>query len=209
MSRKRKKLQVEINPHFFYNTLNGMIALNRMGEKKKLQKTIMNLAELCRYASMGEEDTATIEEECTIQGQYLELEKLKYDNRIEYEIHVEDSCADCEIPKMLLQPIIENSLSHGMGECGQSLMVKIDVSSAEVEGKGKMIKILIRDNGVGFDAESVSEETEDSGIAYVKKRAKQFDNGMMFECKSKPGEGTETIIMIRKERKESDYFSCG
>lgn len=205
MKTGRKNLNVQINPHFFYNTLNGMLALNHMGEKKKLQKTIMNLADVCRYASVGEEDTASIEEDCMILEQYLELEKLKYDDRIEYEISVEDACKDRKIPKMLLLPILENSMVHGMGEREQVLALAVRVSAADVEGKTGT-RISIRDNGIGFDTE-VLESMEDGGIEYVKNRARLFDGEMTFQCTSKPQEGTETVIFFRGVRRGNDYFS--
>lgn len=197
MSGKKKILQVQINPHFFYNTLNGMLALNRMGEKKKLEKSIMNLAELCRYSSIGGEDTAAIEDECMIQKQYLELEKLKYDDRIEYEISVEDACLYRRIPKLLLQPILENSVVHGLGE-QPVLNIAVHVSSVEAED-GNMTKIVIRDDGAGFDVENMWTAKAHEGIDTVKRRAEEFDTKAVFCCTSKPGEGTETVLMFRED----------
>lgn len=199
MSKKRKMIQAQINPHFFYNTLNGMLALNRMGEKKKLEKTIMNLADLFRYSSVGGEDTATLEEECRICQAYLELERLKYSNTIEYEIHVEEACKGRRIPKMLLQPILENSMAHGIGGRGQSLTITVDVSAADTEADS-LTKIIIRDNGIGFDSEEILKETEDSGIGYVKEQVKAFDSEAVFICRSEPGGGTETMFIFGEER---------
>lgn len=157
----------------------------------------MNLADLCRYSSLGGEETATIEDECMIQKQYLDLEKLKYDDRIEYEIYVDRDCRYREIPRLLLQPILENSIVHGIGN--GSITITIRVSSEEVTGRGVMTKISISDNGVGFDADTLVEE-ENSGIAGVKSRARQFDSEMLFSCSSKPGEGTQTVLMFRENQ---------
>lgn len=144
MSKQKKTLHVQISPHFFYNTLNGMLALNRMGEKKRLEKTIMNLSDLCRYSSVGEEETATVEEECMIEEQYLELENLRYDDRIRYEFCIEDECNDRKIPRMALWQAMKNSIAHAP-EDGE-IMIKVHVSSAYAEDGETETVISVRGN---------------------------------------------------------------
>lgn len=198
-----KMLQSQVNPHFLYNTLNGFIALNRMGEKKKLEKSIMNLAQLFRYSSSMENIT-TIEEECNIEKDYLDLEKLKYEERVEYEIYLEDACKKRKIPKLLLQPIVENSIVHGMGDTDKPIMITTSICSVDIKGIGTMTVILISDNGMGFDMEKISKEEEHSGIENVKNRAKIFDREMFFQCTSKVGEGTETIFVFQDREAENE-----
>lgn len=197
---KFKALQAQINPHFLYNTLNGLIALNRMGEKQKLEKNIINLTHLFRYACSNENVT-TIEKECSFLEEYLELEKLKYEERLEYMIFVDDACKERMIPKLLLQPIVENSVIHGMGDTDRAIMIKIMVTSREVKGIGNATVITVRDNGSGFDCEADPDGKEHVGMENVRKRAELFCEEVIYQCTSKPGKGTKTTLAFKHEEK--------
>lgn len=117
-----KALQSQINPHFLYNTLNGFVALNRMGEKKILEKSIIELSRLFHYAC-SKQDTSRVKEELNFLEEYLKLEKLKYAERLAYLIWTDEACREKEIPKLLLQPIVENSIKHGMGDTAQPIVI--------------------------------------------------------------------------------------
>lgn len=193
-----KVLQAQINPHFLYNTFNGLIALNRMGEKKNLEKSIMNLSNLFRYSS-SKDDFTTIEKECSFVKEYLELEKLKYEERVEYEIFFDDASKEKKIPKLLLQPIVENSIVHGMGETDVPIKINVVVSAAGVKGIGNVTMIMVSDDGIGFDKDGLSDGEEHSGVENVKSRAELFCREMAFQCISKPGRGTKTIFIFRED----------
>ena len=165
-----RALQSQINPHFLYNTLNGFVALNRMGEKKKLEESIISLSHLFQY-TCRRQDTVFLSEEFHFLEEYLALEKLKLDERLEYILWMDKACENFSMPKLLLQPIVENSILHGMGDTDRPVMITVSAVESEVKGIGKVIIISVRDNGVGFDSKAEINTREHVGVANVKKRA--------------------------------------
>lgn len=195
-----RALQSQINPHFLYNTLNGFVALNRMGEKKTLERAIISLSHLFRYTCSGSE-TSAIREEIAFLEDYLKLEKLKYEERLDYMILADEESRERQIPRLLLQPIVENSIRHGMGDSGEAIMIRILAETKEVKGIGKVTVLAVRDNGVGFNSRA------DSGIGHigvenVRARAELFCRSAIFQCTSRPGEGTKTTIIFPYEGAE-------
>lgn len=190
-------LQSQINPHFLYNTLNGFIALNRMGEKKKLEKAIIQLTHLFRY-TCTKADTTTVADEMKFLKEYLELEKLKYDERLEYMIWIDDECQGKVIPKLLLQPVVENSIIHGMGDSAQPIMITIIARQISVNGIGDVMVIGVRDNGVGFDTEEVNKK-ERVGIENVRKRMELYCSNSLYQTLSVPGKGTKTTLVFPEQ----------
>lgn len=192
-----KALQSQINPHFLYNTLNGFVALNRMGEKEALEKGIVELSRLFRYAYSSRE-IVPVREEMEFLEDYLKLEKLKYDGRLDYIIWLDKGCAEKKIPKLLLQPIVENSIRHGMGNTNDPILIRILAESAEVKGIGRVLILTMRDNGVGFDSRSVEKkkEGEHVGVDNVRARVELYCKDAVFQCVSRPGKGTKTTIVF-------------
>ncbi len=190
-----RALQAQINPHFFYNTLNGFVALNRMGEKKLLEKSINGLSRMFRYVCSNME-TASIADELNFLKQYLELEKLKYDGRLEYIIWADEACKGKKIPKLLLQPAVENSILHGMGDTDRSIMIQIAACCLHVKGIGSVMSIIIRDNGVGFVQRDEDSPEGSVGLTNVKMRTELFCKNAMYQCTSKVGIGTKTTFVF-------------
>lgn len=192
-----KALQSQINPHFLYNTLNGFVALNRMGEKEALEKGIVELSRLFRYAYSSRE-IVPVREEMEFLEDYLKLEKLKYDGRLDYIIWLDKGCGEKEIPKLLLQPIVENSIRHGMGNTNAPILIRILAESSEVKGIGRVLILTVRDNGVGFDSRSVEKkkEGEHVGVDNVRARVELYCKDAVFQCVSRSGKGTKTTIVF-------------
>lgn len=193
-----KALQSQINPHFLYNTLNGFVALNRMGEKKVLEKSIIGLSRLFRYVC-SKQDVCRVKDELDFLENYLKLEKLKYDERLEYMIWIDEECKEKRIPKLLLQPIVENSIKHGMGDTDEPIMIRISAICSNVKGIGNIIVLTVRDNGVGFESNDCESEQEHVGIENVRMRAEIYCRNVLFQCTSKLGDGTKTTIVFPDE----------
>lgn len=190
-----RALQSQINPHFLYNTLNGFVALNRMGEKKILERSIIGLSRLFRYACSGQE-TAAIREELDFLEEYLKLEKLKYEDRLEYMVWTDEKSRKKRIPKLLLQPIVENSIKHGMGEDERPIMICIMAETREIKGIGTVTVITVRDNGVGFDSRRGQTENEHVGVENVRARTELYCRNAIFQCMSEPEKGTKTTLVF-------------
>lgn len=193
-----RALQSQINPHFLYNTLNGFVALNRMGEKKLLEKSIVSLSKLFRYTCKGEE-IADIQSEFQFLEEYLKLQKLKYEDRLEYMIWMDDVCKNNAIPKLLLQPVVENSIVHGMVNMERPMLIKASAIQQEVEGIGAVMVINIHDNGCGYDIQGKQDENTHIGVKNVQKRAELFCKNVIVQMTSEKGKGTKTTFVFPQE----------
>lgn len=197
-----RALQSQINPHFLYNTLNGFVALNRMGEKKTLERSIIGLSRLFRY-SCSKQEIVTIEEEIKFLEDYLKLEKLKLEERLEYCIWIDEESRRKKIPKMLLQPVVENSIIHGSGNTGKAVLICILAITEEVRGIGRVTVLHVKDDGVGFDSRALK-SGDRVGIDNVRMRVELFQRETVFRCVSHTGEGTETTIAFINEGEEQE-----
>ncbi|MGN0333139.1 MAG: sensor histidine kinase, partial [Lachnospiraceae bacterium] len=191
-------LQSQINPHFLYNTLNGFVALNRMGEKRILERSIVGLSRLFRY-TCSRQDISCVKEELNFLEDYLKLEKLKYDERLEYLIWLDEECKEKRIPKLLLQPIVENSIKHGMGNTAQPIMIRISAIYTDVKGIGNVMILTVRDNGVGFHNINTENGNQHIGIDNVRTRAELYCKNVIFQCVSEYGRGTKTTFVFPDE----------
>lgn len=144
-----KAIQAEINPHFFYNIMNVLQALNRIGDRQKLDKGIIHLSKMFRYTcEHGYE--SSIAQECRFIESYLILEKLRFEERIDYNIYIEEGLGSVPIPKLLFQPIIENAMCHGMPEDGASMEIRVHICTTESRGGQKFVWITIANDGIPY-----------------------------------------------------------
>ena len=150
-------LQSQIRPHFLINTIYCFIALNQIGETKKLNDGFYSLAHLLRYV-LNKEHFTTIGNECDFAEDYLKLQQLRFGERLSYRIECPEEYRSVQIPRLILQPLVENAVIHGIEPCEHPCFCRICVSREE-----GILKILVEDNGVGFDAEAVREELSRAG----------------------------------------------
>jgi two-component system LytT family sensor kinase len=138
-------LQTKVNPHFLFNTLNSIASLISENPKAA-EETVEKLSELFRHSLRHtEKNTVTVAEEFDLIRTYLEIEKVRLGDRLQYEVKCEDRVRDAELPAMLIQPLVENSIKHGIAP-------KIGGGRILVEAKesnGTCV-ITVRDNGRGF-----------------------------------------------------------
>jgi len=182
-------LQSQVQPHFIYNVLNGFIGLNRMGDRKGLEASIIELKDMLRYTQDSRTET-TIAEEFAFVENYCQLQKLRFGDRISYSFHIEEGLEPVKIPRLILQPLAENSVIHGIEpKAGGTGLLEVQAFRT-LEDDRTMITVSIRDNGVGCDLELLHER-EHIGIGNVRRRFKYAFPGGAFNVKSSPGNGTE------------------
>ena len=106
--------------------------------------------------------------------------------------------AGVEVNGIPVQPIVENSIRHGMGNTNDPILIRILAESAEVKGIGRVLILTMRDNGVGFDSRSVEKkkEGEHVGVDNVRARVELYCKDAVFQCVSRPGKGTKTTIVF-------------
>lgn len=185
-------LQSQINPHFLSNILNGFVALNRMGERQLLEKSILHLTKLFRYICSNF-DTATVEQEANFVIQYLELQKLRYEDQIHYKIILSSEAALVQIPKLIVQPLVENAIVHGMREDDSGIQITFSAAVIQNESDTAFLELCIVDDGAGFDT---AQHTGRVGLDNVAKRLAFFDDDARLEIQSACGEGTTVTLHI-------------
>lgn len=139
-----KALQSQINPHFLYNTLDTILWLVEFGENEKAIKVTKNLGMLLRNSLNIDEDFVKLDKEIEHAKNYLDIQKIRYDNKFTYEFIKKIQTSSLYVPKLILQPIIENAIYHGIREKKSKSYIKIIV-----EKNPEYLIIKIIDNGLG------------------------------------------------------------
>ncbi len=144
-------LQSKINPHFLYNALNSIASLIHE-DADKAEDMTMKLSKLFRYSiNTMQENFCTIKEEVDILNTYLDIEKVRFGNRINFKIEVEKDLENKLIPRFLLQPLVENVLKHGLKDVLENGEMKVRITQHL-----NRMQIFIYDNGVPFPTELIA-----------------------------------------------------
>lgn len=191
-------LQMQIKPHFLYNTLDIIQYLAKENKTDDVTFLIKNLSKFYKTSLHNKSDFVTIENEIKHISYYTAIENFKHDNAIELNIDIPDDIQKLCIPKITLQPLIENSINHGILEKENP----VGCISVTAEQDNDDVYIYITDNGVGISEEKADDiksgRTESVGIMNTDKRLKLFfgnDYGLTIE--GKEGEYTRVTIKIK------------
>lgn len=145
-------LQSQINPHFLYNTLDAIVWLAEAGEQKKVVNMVGSLSEFFRTSLNRGKDIITIGEELQHVRSYLEIQQVRYQDILEYEIHVPKDLNKYLIPKITIQPLVENALYHGIKNKRGSGRIVI-----KTKKETDFFYIQIEDNGIGIKEERLEQ----------------------------------------------------
>ncbi len=141
-------LQTQINPHFVYNTLNIISAKGMESGNEEIMEICDQFAQMLRYAADVRSRSAPLSAEVQNAHHYLMLAKARYEDQLEFHIQMPEEADDLLVPKLSLQPLVENAITHGFdGRSGKRIIHLLG------EVLGNELRILIRDNGSGFDEE--------------------------------------------------------
>lgn len=196
-----KALRSQINPHFLYNTLDSIIWMAEGGKNEEVVLMTSALARLLRQSISNDNERIPLEREVEYAKSYLTIQQMRYKDKLEYEIDVAPDIKKVAIINLILQPLVENAIYHGIKYKGAKGMVKI-VGYREDE------KIILKviDNGVGMDEETLTnifdkskakEGSNGVGVYNVQTRIRLYYGepyGLQFE--SVAGEGTTVTITI-------------
>ena len=141
-------LQTQINPHFIYNTLNIISAKSMESGNFDVIEICNQFAQMLRYSTDTRSQTATMAEEIEFVRSYLMLAKARYEDNLEFSIDVPENLGDITVPRLTLQPLVENALNHGFD--GKNVLRRLSVSGHIEDG---LLVLIIRDNGTGFSGE--------------------------------------------------------
>ena len=196
-------LQSQINPHFLYNTLDAIVWLAEAGEKKKVVSMVGSLSDFFRISLNQGQDILDVKEELQHVRSYLEIQQMRYQDILQYEICVPEELNHCQIPKITLQPLVENALYHGIKNKRGKGMIRIE---GELDGEDCIL--LITDNGKGMTPERLEQvrkgirnrkarETDIYGLYNVNERIRlNFGENYGITITSTYGEGTCVTVRL-------------
>ena len=191
-----KALHSQINPHFLYNTLDTIIWMAEFEDNEKVINITKSLANFFRLSLSNGHEKIPLKDEIMHTKEYLFIQKQRYEDKLSYFFKIEDeSLLSIEVPKIIIQPIVENSIYHGIKNLSGNGIITIDVYR-----KNSTINILIKDNGIGFEKAKQFKKSKTGGVGIknVDKRIKFYygKNYGVFINKDSKTEGAEVIIKI-------------
>ena len=196
-----KALQAQINPHFLYNTLDSIIWMAEWGKTKEVVLMTSSLAKLLRQSISNQNELVRVEEEVEYTRSYLTIQKMRYKDKLEYEILVNPEIQSKKIPKLVLQPLVENAIYHGIKYKEGKGIVCINGYK-----NGMHMVLEVTDDGIGMTEEQLSKifekrETDTRrngvGVLNVHERIQLYygkEYGLRFS--SEEGFGTTVEIHI-------------
>lgn len=190
-----EKLLHQINPHFLHNTLNTIQWIARMNGQVQIDRSLAQLTKILHYNLGKEGSISTVRHEVEALQAYIDLQRLRYDEKLDIKINADSDALTLQIPRFIMQPLVENAIYHGLkGEEGKI--------SVDVELKTDEIHVSVKDNGIGLDAKEIqrllSEEAgkgQDAGmgigLSYVDRMLKvHYGEKAKLNISSTKGQGT-------------------
>ena len=191
-----KALHSQINPHFLYNTLDTIIWMAEFEDNEKVISITKSLANYFRLSLSNGHEKIPLKDEIMHTKEYLFIQKQRYEDKLSYFFNIEDErLLSIEVPKIIIQPIVENSIYHGIKNLSGNGIITIDVYR-----ENSTVNISVKDNGIGFEKAKQFKKSKTGGVGFqnVDKRIKFYygKNYGVFINKDSNTEGAEVIIKI-------------
>lgn len=145
-------LQSQINPHFLYNTLECIRGMALMEDKEDIADIAWSLSRFFRYSISGNSDMVSLQDELENVQNYAKIQNYRFQNRFVLRIEGEDSLGNSMLPKLTLQPVVENAILHGLKDMLEGGTVRIQIERLN-EGD---LRIIVSDNGCGMSPETLA-----------------------------------------------------
>lgn len=196
-----KALQAQIQPHFLYNTLDSIIWMSHAGRNEEVVEMTSALALLLRSSIGDGSDTNTLKKEIAHVRSYLTIQKMRYNEKLRYEIDLDPQTEDCLLPKLILQPLVENAIYHGIKVKQQGGTVRIESLLEE-----DRLLITVEDDGIGMTPEQLETildkkesdaESTKIGVYNVNERLQLFFGpDAVMKYYSTPGKRTMVMLVL-------------
>ena len=208
-----KSLQEQIKPHFLYNTLDTISWMARDYDAEDIVRLVDALTNMFRIGLSHGKDIITVKEEITHVSNYLYIQKIRYKDKLNYVIHVDESLYAIEVPKLILQPLVENAIYHGV-------KAKRGGGTITITGvpEGENLVFTVQDDGAGMLQEKVEElnrrmsersvldEKKSFGLFYIRERIQLcYGKGYGVHVESALGEGTRVTITLPLYQKPKKF----
>ena len=191
-------LQAQINPHFLYNTLDLIKWSAKLGQTDEVARIVVLLGKLLRAMANFDQDIVTVAEEMELIHLYLDIQRIHYAGRLTVQEQVPPEVEPLRIPKLMLQPVVENAFEHGFRRCSDCAL------SIRADYEAPYLRFEIEDNGAGIPEETIRGLFSDGeaggsiGLRNVHRRAQLYgDERCGLEIHSRVGEGTRVTIRLK------------
>ncbi|MEW4467706.1 histidine kinase [Parasphingorhabdus sp. JC815] len=161
-----RSLRYQVNPHFLFNTLNSLSTLVMRSQPEEAEKMILNLSKFYRTSLSGDplEDVA-LSEEVHLQKLYLDIEAVRFPDRLKIEIDIPEDLMDVLVPGLILQPLVENAIKHGVAHSKRPVTIRISAMA-----QGDFLKLTVADNGETPLRSKSGDNNNGIGLANVRDR---------------------------------------
>lgn len=216
-----KALQSQINPHFLFNTLESINWMAQLNNVPEISETVSDLSELME-ASIGRDDKLiTVEEEFRYSRKYISLLKRRFEDKIQFTEHVQEEAAEVKIPRLLIQPLVENAVHHGIEKLRGQGYIRLEACIRE-----ELLVITVEDTGPGIESAELellnkklsmgndeyfktmaSDTRKGIGIENVNRRIKLFyGDHYGLKIESEPGQYTRLVVSLPTKRETAEGY---
>ncbi|WP_282941026.1 sensor histidine kinase [Paenibacillus sp. RC67] len=202
-----KALSAQMEPHFLYNTLNTIYCKSVLGDTEDVNEMILSLSTMFQLGLSQGKDIIRIEDELMHVRHYMTLQQKCYEDRFDFQVEVEDeSILQLRIPKLILQPLVENSILHGFKDREEGGSIRIVLRRTK-----QMLYVSVEDNGVGMDVDGLLRSMDQTLVSHkgyalrnIAHRLRLFygeDATMHYDSEPGTGSKVQLIITLREENK--------
>jgi hypothetical protein len=186
-------LRMQLHPHFLFNTLNSIVGLVRDNKNSAAVSMLVGLSDLLRHAlEHSARHEVELREELNFIKLYLKIQEMRFSDRLQIEFDIDPATTRALVPNLILQPLTENALRHGISRKADSGLVGI--SSAVANGH---LRLTVYDNGAGLPDDWQMKGSTGIGLANTVARLQQlYDDNHEFDIRNREGGGVEVVILI-------------
>jgi sensor histidine kinase YesM len=183
-------LRMQLNPHFLFNTLNTVSVLALKGEKQRVSRMVSRLSDLLRLSLENDRQTLSLREELEFLERYLEIEQVRFKDRLTVKVDVDPAAYDAEVPSLMLQPIVENAVKYGFSQT-----IGPGEISVECRVNGDTVEIEVSDTGPGLPEGRAQSGGTGVGLTNTRARLEQLYGGnYTLELVNRPGGGAQVRV---------------
>ncbi|HET6670523.1 MAG TPA: histidine kinase [Pyrinomonadaceae bacterium] len=186
-------LRMQLHPHFLFNTLNGIVGLVRDNKNQAAVSMLVGLSDLLRHAlEHSSRQEVELREELNFIKLYLDIQQMRFSDRLQIELDIQPDTIKCLVPNLILQPLVENALRHGIAHSAADAVVGIRSKIVT-----DSLELRVFDNGSGLANNWQLRSSNGIGLANTAARLQQLYNGNhRFDVRNRDGGGVEVVILI-------------
>jgi two-component sensor histidine kinase len=187
-------LQTQLHPHFLFNTLNAIVVLVREQETDTAARMLVLLSDILRrLLQQGATQEVPLRDEVAVLSRYLELQQLRFQDRLRVDWDVDASVLDARVPHLVLQPLVENAIRHGLSQRSAAGVLHI-----RARRQGGALELAVVDDGVGLPEGFDLERSPGIGLSNTRARLAQLygDDGRFSVARPPEGTGTVATVLL-------------